>query len=65
MRYWDTDVSQLLPALGANPDTVTASGFSAGSYMSNMIHVAFSETIKGIGMVSGGPYMQGLPMIGS
>ena len=48
-----------IPALGANPDTVTISGFSSGSYMSTHLHVIFSDTIKGAGMMAGGPYHVG------
>lgn len=46
-------------ALGANPGSVTMSGFSAGSYMTNQMHVIYSKTIKGVGMVAGGPYYVG------
>lgn len=46
----------MLPALGANPDTITASGFSSGSYMSTHLHVIFSDIIKGVGLLNGGAY---------
>ena len=48
-----------LPPLNVNPDLITASGFSSGAYMSNQIHVAFSERIKGAGFGSGGCYANG------
>jgi poly(3-hydroxybutyrate) depolymerase len=35
---------------------VTISGISAGSFMTNQMFIAFSETFKGAGMVAGGPY---------
>ena len=49
----------ILPALGANPDTVTFAGQSSGSYMTNQMQVIYSERIKGAGMMAGGPYMVG------
>ena len=49
----------ILPALGANPDTITFAGQSSGSYMTNQMQVIYSETIKGAGMMAGGPYMVG------
>ena len=49
----------VLPALGANPDTITFGGQSSGSYMTNQMQVIYSETIKGAGMMAGGPYMVG------
>ena len=49
-----------LPALEANPNSITISGFSAGAWMTNQMHVAFSDIFKGAGMIAGGPY-QALP----
>ena len=45
-----------LPELRANPYTVTLSGFSSGAFMTNQIHIAYSGTIKGAGMIAGGPF---------
>lgn len=45
-----------IPPLGANPDTITISGFSSGSFMSTHMHVIFSDIIKGAGCMAGGPY---------
>ena len=45
-----------LPYLGANPSTITSSGFSSGSYMSAHLHVIMSDTIKGVGLMNGGAY---------
>ena len=49
-------MSKPLPPMGANPDTITSSGFSSGAYMSSFIHVIMSEKIKGVGLIMGGPY---------
>ena len=45
-----------MPPLGGDPDTITLSGMSAGSYMSNTLHLIMSDTIKGVGLYEGGPY---------
>ena len=45
-----------LPGLGVNPDLVTIAGMSAGSFMANQMHVAYSDLIKGAGLIIGGPY---------
>ena len=49
--------SQSLPALGADPAATTVSGFSCGSFMASNLNVVYSDTFKGAGLVSGGPYM--------
>ena len=56
MVYSKADKLPLLPALEANPNSLSISGFSAGAFMTNQMHVAFSDTFKGAGMVAGGPY---------
>lgn len=45
-----------LPALGADLQRVTVSGVSSGAYMANQLHVAYSDRIRGAGMVAGGPF---------
>ena len=45
-----------LPSLGANPHTVTISGFSGGAFMATHMHVIYSKTIKGAGIIAGGPF---------
>jgi poly(3-hydroxybutyrate) depolymerase len=45
-----------LPPLGANPDTITISGYSSGAFMAQAMTVIFSKTIKGCGEVGGGVY---------
>ena len=52
--YVNTDY--LLPSLGADPSSVTVSGFSYGSTMAGDMHVIFSETVKGSGQIDGTPY---------
>jgi poly(3-hydroxybutyrate) depolymerase len=45
-----------LPSFGADPDSVTISGISGGSYTANQLHVVYSDLIKGAGLIIGGPY---------
>jgi predicted esterase len=45
-----------LPALGASPDSTIVAGFSAGSFMAHNLHVVYSDTFKGAGLVAGGSY---------
>ena len=52
--YIDTDYA--LPSLGADSSSVTVSGFSSGSSMAGIMHVIYSETIKGSGNLAGTPY---------
>ena len=50
---------RLLPALGqlgANPDTITISGYSLGAYMAQDIANIWSKDIKGLGFVGAAPY---------
>ena len=42
--------------MGAQDDTITISGFSGGSSLAADMHTIYSKTIKGAGLVSGGPY---------
>ena len=46
----------MLGALGANPNTVTVSGYSLGGYMAQDLAIIYSEKIKGVGTVGAGPY---------
>ncbi|XP_063959131.1 poly(3-hydroxybutyrate) depolymerase-like [Lytechinus pictus] len=41
---------------GANNDQVTVSGISSGAFMAVQVHVAYSASIMGVGVVAGGPY---------
>ena len=44
-----------LPALAADAG-VTASGISSGGFMAVQLNVAHSRTVKGVGVIAGGPY---------
>ena len=46
-----------LPSLGADPNLTTVFGFSCGSFMATNLNVVYSDTFKGAGMISGGPYL--------
>ena len=48
-----------LPSLGVDPGYTTVSGWSGGTGFANNLHVAHSETIKGAGLINGGPYAIG------
>ena len=48
-----------LPAMGADPDSLTFLGFSSGSFASTLMQVSHSSTIKASGLISGGPYAAG------
>jgi acetyl esterase/lipase len=48
--------SERLPELGADLSTITVSGLSSGGYMAGQFHIAHSDTVKGSGIVAGGPY---------
>lgn len=56
-----------LPRLGADPARVTVSGLSSGGHMAVQYGVAFSGSVKGVGVVAGGPYhcaaIYGLPFL--
>ena len=39
-----------------DPDTVTVSGLSSGGFFAHQFHIAYSGTVKGAGIVAGGPY---------
>ena len=54
--YWAPDIDFPLPKLSINPDTITMSGMSSGSFMTNNLHVIYSDVIKGVGLVVGGAY---------
>lgn len=45
-----------LPALGADPHGTSVSGLSSGAYMAVQYQVAFSASLRGSGIVAGGPY---------
>lgn len=45
-----------LPKLGAAKEEVTVSGLSSGGFMAVQFQIAHSRTVKGAGIVAGGPY---------
>jgi hypothetical protein len=45
-----------LPALGAQIEATSVSGFSAGAYMAGQFQIAHSGVVMGAGIVAGGPY---------
>jgi len=45
-----------LPVLHADPSRTSVSGLSSGAFMSVQYGVAFSSTVKGVGVIAGGPY---------
>ncbi|XP_077985960.1 poly(3-hydroxybutyrate) depolymerase-like [Glandiceps talaboti] len=50
-------ISMLLSvSYGADPTQVSVSGTSSGAYMAIQMHVAYSASIMGSGVVAGGPY---------
>ena len=51
-----TAPAEMLPALGADIQSVTTSGVSSGGYMAVQFHIAHSSTVDGAGALAGGPY---------
>lgn len=45
-----------LPALDLDPSSLTFVGMSGGAYMAHQMHIIYSERIKGVGLMMGGPY---------
>jgi len=48
--------ASLLPKLKIDQSQITLSGLSSGGYMAVQLHVAYSNTFKGVGVIAGGPY---------
>ena len=46
----------LLVAVQGSTTTFTVSGFSSGAFFSHQLHVAYSNSITGAGVVAGGPF---------
>ncbi len=53
---WTTWRIDTLPSMNADPDSVTVSGFSGGSWYATILHVSNSERIAGVGLLNGGAY---------
>ena len=56
---FEATISDSLPALDADPDSVTISGMSAGAHNSCHLMILMSDTIKGAGCTKGGAFMWG------
>jgi poly(3-hydroxybutyrate) depolymerase len=54
-----------LGAYNADPATISVSGVSGGAFMATQFATAFSSTVKGVGVIAGGPFgcAQGDPLI--
>lgn len=46
-----------LPSFNVGIDATSVSGLSSGGYMAVQFDVAFSSSVKGAGIVAGGPYL--------
>lgn len=42
--------------LNLKTDSITVSGLSSGGYMANQLHLAYSDWVKGVGILAAGPY---------
>lgn len=45
-----------LKTYNIDPEQISVSGLSSGGYMAVQMHVAFSKTFRGAGVIAGGPY---------
>lgn len=54
--YFINSNKDSLPSLNADPDSITFSGFSGGSYFATIMHVTNSDRVAGVGLFSGGAY---------
>jgi poly(3-hydroxybutyrate) depolymerase len=52
-----------LAAYNADPTQITVSGISSGAFMAVQLGTAFSGTIKGVGVIAGGPFGCAQPSI--
>jgi poly(3-hydroxybutyrate) depolymerase len=48
--------AERLPAIGADLTGTSVSGISSGGFMAVQFHVAHSRTVRGAGVIAGGPY---------
>lgn len=48
--------AERLPGYGADIGQTSVSGISSGAYMAVQFHVAHSATVRGAGVIAGGPY---------
>lgn len=47
---------ETLPSFNVDLSESSISGVSAGGFMAGQFHVAYSDTIKGVGIIAGGPF---------
>ena len=50
------NAAEPLPEMRLDPAGTTVSGLSSGAFMAVQLHVAYSNSIAGAGIVAGGPY---------
>ncbi|MCU7555314.1 polyhydroxybutyrate depolymerase [Alteromonas sp. ASW11-19] len=50
---------QPVPPLNLDTSQITVSGLSSGGYMANQMHIAYSDWVKGAGIIAAGPYYCG------
>lgn len=48
--------AERLGSYSVDPNRSSVSGLSSGAFMADQFHIAFSETLIGVGIVAGGPY---------
>ncbi|MBS1971912.1 MAG: hypothetical protein JSU04_16495 [Bdellovibrionales bacterium] len=48
--------AEKIPALNADPNSITVSGLSSGAFMAVQLGVAYSKQIKGVAAIAGGIY---------
>ena len=46
-----------MPGFGVDPETIVVGGFGNGASMAHQLHIIFSNTIKGAGLISGGAFL--------
>ena len=49
-------ISLLILIVQSSGLSFTVSGFNSGAYMANQLHIAYSSSITGAGLIGGGPY---------
>jgi len=58
--FWvSSDTTMFLPAMNVNPDVITMTGFSGGSYYAGNLAVIHSATFAGAGLRAGGHFGAG------
>jgi poly(3-hydroxybutyrate) depolymerase len=59
VNWVSSDTDMILPAMNVNPDVITLTGFSGGSYYAGNMQIIHSATFAGAGLRSGGPFAAG------